>query len=119
MLVAVLAFTTATRFIHYGSPAEAITAFHSACNSRRYSVAEKLLVPEGLLTNDIAAVDGGLRAICDVETKQGHLQKIEVLNEEIRGETARVRYRLYYADGSTIEDSQGLVVEHWAWKIAP
>jgi hypothetical protein len=26
---------------------------------------------------------------------------------------------LYYADGSAIEESQGLVVKHWVWKIAP
>jgi len=70
------------------------------------------------LTRHIGAVDGGLRAICD-EEKQGHLQRVEVLQQEVRRELAQVHYMLYYADGSTIEGSQGLVLKRWRWKIAP
>ena len=119
MLLAVLAFAILTAFAPYGSPAEVIKTFYSACNSGNYSVAERLLVPDRLLTSDIAAVDGGLRGICDAETRQGHLQKVEILQQEVRGEVAQVRYMLYYADGSAIEESQGLVVKHWVWKISP
>lgn len=120
MLLAVLAFAILTGFGGpYGSPAEVIKAFYSACNSGNYSVAERLLVPDRLLTSDIAAVDGGLRGICDVETNQGHLQKVEILQQEVRGDVAQVRYMLYYADGSATEEIQGLVMKHWVWKIAP
>jgi hypothetical protein len=121
MLVAVLAFTTLTGFVPYGSPAEVIKTFYSACNSGNYSVAESLLVPEAnrALTRHIGAVDGGLRGICDEVTKQGHLQRVEVLQQEVHGELAQVRYMLYYADGSTIEESQGLVLKRWAWEISP
>lgn len=121
MLVTVLAFTTLTGFVPYGSPAEVIKTFYSACNSGNYSVAARLLVPEAsrALTRHIGAVDGGLRGICDEVTKQGHLQRVEVLQQEVHGERAQVRYMLYYADGSTIEESQGLVLKRWAWEIAP
>lgn len=120
MLVAVLAFAISTRFGGpHGSPAEVIKAFYSACNSGNYSVAERLLVPERMLTSDIAAIDGGLRGICDTETKQGRLQKVEILKQEVRGEVAEVRYTLYYADGSALEETQGLVMKHSGWKIAP
>jgi hypothetical protein len=121
MLVTVLAFAILTGFAPYGSPAEVIKTFYSACNSGNYSVAEGLLVPEAnrALNRHIGAVGGGLREICDEETKQRHLQKVEILHQEIRGDIAQVRYMLYYADGSAIEDSQGLVVKHWAWKISP
>ena len=121
MLVAVLAFAILTGFVPYGSPGEVIKNFYSACNNGNYSVAERLLVPEAnrVLTRHIGAVDGGLRGICDEETKEGHLQRVEVLHQEVRGEVAQVRYMLYYADGSTIEESQGLVLKHWVWKIAP
>jgi hypothetical protein len=120
MLVAVLAFAILTRFGGpYGSPAEVIEEFYSACNSGYYSVAERLLVPDRLLTSDIAAVDGGLRGICDAETKQGHLQRVEILHQEVSGEIAEVRYTLYYADGSALEETQGLVLKHSLWKIAP
>jgi hypothetical protein len=121
MLVAVLAFAMLTGFAPYGSPADVIKTFYSACNSRNYPVAERLLVPEAnrVLTRHIGAVEGGLRGICDEATKQGHLQKVEILQQEVRGEVAQVRYMLYYADGSAIEESQGLVVKHWVWKIAP
>jgi hypothetical protein len=121
MLVTVLAFAILTGFAPYGSPAEVIKTFYSACNSGNYSVAEGLLVPEAnrALNRHIGAVGGGLREICDEETKQRHLQKVEILHQEIRGDIAQVRYMLYYADGSAIEDSQGLVVKHWTWKISP
>jgi hypothetical protein len=119
LMLAVLAFAILSGFAPYGSPAEVIKTFYSACNSGNYSVAERLLVPDRLLTSDIAAVDGGLRGICDAETKQGHLQKVEILQQEVRGELAQVRYMLYYADGSALEESQGLVVKRWVWKIAP
>jgi hypothetical protein len=121
VLVAVLAFAILKGFAPHGSPAEVIKSFYSACNSGNYSVAETLLVPEAnrVLTRHIGAVDGGLRGICDEETKQGHLQQVEILQQEVRGELAQVRYMLYYADGSAIEESQGLVVKHWVWKIAP
>ena len=121
MLVAVLAFAIVTSFAPYGSPAEVIKTFYSACNSGNYSAAEGLLVAEAnrVLTRHIGAVDGGLRGICDEETKQGHLQRVEILQEEVRGDVAQVRYMLYYADGSALEETQGLVVKHWVWKIAP
>jgi hypothetical protein len=67
----------------------------------------------------MGAVDGGLPAICDVETKQGHLQRVEILHQEVEGEIGRVQYKLYYADGSALEETQGLIVKHWGWKIAP
>jgi len=121
MLVAVLAFAILTGFAPYGSPAEVIETFYSACNSGNYSVAERLLVPEAnwVLTHHIGAVDGGLRGICDEVTKQGHLQKVKIIQQEVRGELAQVRYMLYYADGSALEESQGLVLKRWVWKIAP
>jgi hypothetical protein len=121
MLAAVLAFAILIAFAPYGSPAVVIKAFYSACNSSDYPVAEGLLVPEAnrVLTRHIGAVEGGLRGICDEATKQGHLQKVEIIQQEVRGEVAQVRYMLYYADGSAIEESQGLVVKHWVWKIAP
>jgi Domain of unknown function (DUF4878) len=121
MLVAVLACAILTGFAPYGSPAEVIKTFYSACNSGNYSVAERLLVPEAdlVLNRHIGAVGGGLREICDEETKQRHLQKVAILHQEVRGDIAQVRYMLYYADGSAIEDSQGLVVKHWVWKISP
>jgi hypothetical protein len=72
-----------------------------------------------VLTRHTGAVDGGLQGICNEETKQGHLQKGGIFQQEIRGEVAQVRYMVYYADGSAIEESQGLVVKHWVWKIAP
>jgi len=119
MLIAVLAFAILAGFGPYGSPAEVIKAFYSACNSGNYSVAERLLVPERLLTSDIAAVDGGLRGICDAETKERHLQKVEILQQDVRGQVAQVRYMLYYSDGSALEEVQGLVIKHRVWKIAP
>jgi len=121
MLVTVLAFAILTGFAPYGSPAQVIKTFYSACNSGNYSVAEGLLVPEAnrALNRHIGAVGGGLREICDEETKHRHLQKVEILHQEVRGDIAQVRYMLYYADGSAIEDSQGLVVKHWTWKISP
>jgi len=121
MLVAVLAFAILTGVVPYGSPGEVIKTFYSACNSGDYSLAGKLLVPEAnqFLDRHVGAVEEGLPGICAAETRQGRLQKVEILHQELRGEIARVRYMLYYADGDAIEESQGLVIKHWVWKIAP
>lgn len=121
MLLGVLAFAFLTGFVPYSSPAEVIKTFYSACDSGNLSLAEKLLEPEANreLTRPIGAADGGLRGICDEETKQGHLQKVEILHEEVHGDIAQVRYVLHYADGSATEETQGLVVKHWVWKISP
>ena len=123
MLVAVLAYTSANRtpFVPYRSPEEVIKAFFSACNNGNYSAAERLLVPEAnqVLTRHLGAVDGGLRGICDEETRQGHLRSVEVLQQEIHGGLADVRYKVSYADGSTIEGRQGLVFKRGVWMISP
>jgi hypothetical protein len=121
MLVAVLAFSILTGFVPYGSPAEVLGTFYSACNSGDFTLAGKLLEPQAnrVLTLHIGAVEGGLPEICDTETKHGHLRSVEFLHQEIRGDVGHVRYRLYYEDGSTIEDSQGVVTKHWVWKITP
>jgi len=121
MLTLVLAFAFLTGLAPYGSPAEVLQTFYSACNSGNYSVAERLIVPEAnrVLMRHIGAVDGGLPGICEEETKQGHLQKVEILHQEFHGDLAQVHYRLYYADGTAAEESQGLVLRHWTWKIAP
>ena len=121
LTVVVVAFAILSGFAPYGSPAEVIKAFYSACNTGDYSVAERLLVPEAnkVLSRHIGAVDGGLRGICDEETKHGRLQKVEVLQQEVHGKLAQVRYMVYYADGIAIEETQGLVVKHWVWRIAP
>jgi len=120
MLVAVFAFAILTGFAPYGSPGEVLQTFYSACNNRNYSMAEKLLVPEATraMTHH-RGVDEGLPGICEAETMQGRLEKVEILHQEVRGEIARIRYRLYFADGSALEETQGLVVQHWAWRIAP
>jgi hypothetical protein len=121
MLLSVFAFAILTGFVPYGSPAEVLQTFYSACNSHDYSVAERTLVPQAnwVLTHHIGAVAEGLPGICEIETKQGHLERVEILDQEVRGEIARIRYKLYYSDGSTLEEIQGLVLKHWGWKIAP
>ena len=121
LLLAVLAVAFVTGFVPYGSPGEVIKTFYSACNTGNYSLAAELLVPEAnwALSHQIGAVEEGLSGICVAETKQGHLDRVEIVHQELRGDIARVRYVLYYTDGSTAEESQGLVIKHWAWKIAP
>ncbi len=97
------------------SPSDVVKAVYASCNDGRYSEAEKLLSAAAL-----AAVhnSGGMKGVCDTNTKHGAITNVEITGEQIRGERTTVMARIHFRDGSTTEnDRTELVKESSAWKI--
>jgi len=67
------------------------------------------------------AMGGKLMAGLSEETNhikdKGGVKDIEIINEEITGESARVTARVSYGNGSDKSDNTKLIKENGAWKI--
>jgi len=101
------------------SPSEVVIAAFMAANQGIYSEAEKYLssaVINAVKTgwgNDA----GGLKGIWDRVTRNGTMDRIEILKEEIRGEGATVYFRIHFKDGATKNEDEPLIKENGQWKI--
>jgi hypothetical protein len=51
------------------------------------------------------------------ETKQGSVERVEIVNETVEAETADIKYRVVYDDGSTAERTVSLTREEGEWKL--
>jgi len=66
-----------------------------------------------------AASFGGVKALCDQNTREGTIQSIATTGEEIRGEGATVITTFTFKDGSKLEGFRApLLKEKGIWKVA-
>lgn len=103
------------------TPSAVLQSMYAACNAGRYSEID------GILTADLLAMTkgtmvqmaGGIKGICDIMTRNGTLDKVEVLNEETRGEGATVTANLHFKDG-TVQRNEvtQLVREEAVWRVS-
>ncbi|MCK5056376.1 MAG: DUF4878 domain-containing protein [Candidatus Aminicenantes bacterium] len=93
-------------------------AAYTAANEGRYSEAEKYLHSEAL--NYIKTGWGvlWLKRLWDKMSKNGNIEKIEIIKEKIRGEGASVDFKKHFKDGETKNISVPLFKEDGFWKIA-
>jgi len=101
------------------SPGDVVKAAYLAANEGRYSETEKYLSSAALklVQSDLGALAGGMKGIWDKETRNGTIESIETVAEEIRGEGASVHIRIHFKDGSSKEDDEPLVKEGGQWKL--
>ena len=97
------------------SPSATVEAAYMAANDGKYSEAEKYLSSEFINAQKTGVVV--LKGVWDLATRNGTIQKIEILKEEVGGEEATVYIKLYFKDGSTKEDCEPLIKENGVWKI--
>ncbi|MGD2087170.1 MAG: DUF4878 domain-containing protein [Candidatus Aminicenantes bacterium] len=99
------------------SPAETIKTVYMAANGGWYSETEPYIYSEVL--NSIKQNLGTLHLIkeWDNYTRNGKIEKIEILNEIIRGERAEVYFKVYFKGGETKQDQDLLINENRQWKI--
>jgi hypothetical protein len=99
------------------SPAETIKAVYMAANDGWYSQTEQYIYSE--IINSIKQNLGTLHLIkeWDNYTRNGKIEKIEILNEIIRGERAEVYFKVYFKGGETKQDQDLLINENKQWKI--
>jgi hypothetical protein len=103
------------------SPSDVVREAYLAANEGKYSQAEKHLSSDvvNAMKGHLGAMTGGMKGAWDRLTKGGTIEQMEILKEEIRGEGARVHFRLRYKDGATKEDDEPLIRENGRWKISP
>jgi hypothetical protein len=99
------------------SPADVVKATYKAANEGRYSEAEKYLSSDFLNSPWRGLGASSLKAQWDALTKNGSLETIEILKEDVRGEGARVHFRLHFKDGATQDSAEPLIQENGVWKI--
>jgi hypothetical protein len=115
------------------SPSDVVKSFCMALNDGKYLEAEKYLEPSFLKDmKQAGAVDSlasyqefgyyptvELKEIWDEFTRNGTLERIEILKEEIKGDMGKVNFRLYFKDGSTTENIAVAFKMSGIWKIFP
>jgi hypothetical protein len=102
-------------------PAKTFTTALMTANDGKYSDANEYLSSEvkQVVQGQLGALAGGTKGMWDTYTKNGTIQRIEVLKEEIRGEGATVICNIYYKDGSVkSNDKTDMIKEKGSWKIA-
>ena len=99
------------------SPAETVKTVYMAANDGWYSETEQYIYSE--VINSIKQNLGTLHLIkeWDNYTRNGKIEKIEILNEIIRGERAEVYFKVYFKGGEIKQDQDLLIKEGKQWKI--
>jgi len=101
------------------SPSTTVKAFYETANSGKYDEAKKFLSSEFLnaLNGPIGAIGGGTRGILGQATRNGSIEQVEVMNEEIKGEGAVVHVKLHLKGGKIETDDTPLIKEKGVWKV--
>jgi hypothetical protein len=69
------------------------------------------------MKGDLGALVGGMKGAWDKATRNGSIERIEILREEVRGEGANVYFRIHFKDGSRQDTDEKLLKENGVWKI--
>jgi len=102
------------------TPGDVVKAFYLAANEGKYSEAEQMLSEDAgrAIRGDLGQLAGGFKKICDQDTKNGTILRVEISKEEIRGEGASVVANIFFKDGSTKDnDKSSLIKEKGSWKL--
>lgn len=118
-LIMVVIIIGACQQIGQKSPSEVVESAYMTANEGKYSEVEKYLSSQALevIKGEMGALVGGMKGAWDKTTRNGTIEKIEIIDEKIRGEGATVRFKLYFKDGRIKEDDEPLIMENGAWKL--
>ena len=91
-----------------------------AANEGKYSEAEKYMSSEiiNAIKEGTGVFAGGWKGSWDKITRNGTIQKIEILHGDAGGRFGAVVYfRIHFKDGETKDDSECLIEQGGQWKI--
>jgi hypothetical protein len=92
-------------------PDQVLQRAHMAANAGRYEEANQHLARS---IREQPGVD--LPSLWDEATHGGTIAGIDILEVTVRGESATVRYRTRFTDGTSSETTTRMVKERGAWK---
>lgn len=106
------------------SPSEAsevVKAAYMAANEGKYSEADKYSAFGDMIKEMTKVFGGSTKETWDETTRNGTIERIEILKEKIEkesmGTAVRVYFRLYFKDGQTKDDDNLLIKDEDGWKI--
>ncbi len=101
------------------SPSETVIAAYTAGNQGKYAEAKKSFSSEFLnfLGGDLRTIAINMSGTWKRNTKNGTMERIEILQEKIQGNRANVYFILYFKDGSKETFNEPLIKEDGVWKI--
>jgi hypothetical protein len=99
------------------SPSEVVIAAYKAGNDGRYAETKKYFSSE-LLDGDYRTIASDSRDAWDRSTRDGTMERIEIIRENIRDTKATVLFVLYFRDGSKKRFDEPLIKEKGLWKFS-
>ncbi len=103
------------------SPGEVVKAYNIACNEGRYSDVQAMFSKDvqKMIAGDLGQLAGGIKGVCDKDTRGGMVTNVDIVSQEIRGEGATVTATISFKDGSKKNnDRTEFILESGSWKIA-
>jgi hypothetical protein len=104
------------------SPSNVVKTFYMSCNSGEYSKAEDILSSDSkkLIHGDLGGLIGGMKGLCDKDSRDGTITSIDIKSENVRGEGASVIFDVHFKNNDANPGAtEELIKENGTWKIAP
>jgi hypothetical protein len=102
------------------SPGEVVQAYNIACNEGKYSDVKVLFSEDvqKMIAGDMGQLAGGIKGVCDKDTRDGTVTKVDIVSQDIRGEGATVIATIFFKDGTKKNDDKTVLIkENGAWRI--
>jgi hypothetical protein len=102
-------------------PERSVEEFYQHLNAGNYSGAKRLYDAHtlGMIEDPQNAGEEGFAKWAQLETRQGTIDHVRVVNSEVREPGATVDYEVVYRDGSTRRATVRLTQEGGQWKLGP
>lgn len=119
VLIAVILMLTAYCTSGGKSPSDVLISAYMTGNDGKYSEAEAYLSSDliSAIKGDAGTLAGGMKGLWDKETRNGTIEKIEIVKEEFSGEGAKVYFKIHFKDGKTNDDYVPFIKEKGQWKM--
>ena len=100
-------------------PGDAVELFYEHLNDGNYGDAKALYSTQArsILSDPDSADDAGFAEWAKIETKEGQIQDVNVVNETQEEEVAALDYEIVYTDGSRAQRKVTMVRENGDWKM--
>ena len=100
------------------TPAEVVTAAYMNTNKDKYLEFEKYFSVEALTAiKETTELASGIKDVWDKKTRNGTIDGIEIIQEDVQGEKAIIAIRIYFKDGYISDEHECLIKEGGQWKM--
>ncbi len=101
------------------SPSKGAKEFYLSIEKGKVNDAYSMITKEGqgLLSNLAGGAAALSKTTKEMEAKKG-IKEIQVLSEEIKGDTATVKLKIIFNNGESSEETDDWVKEDGKWKLA-